>query len=430
MGKPMSQMLLEARPPAMQRSITPPMWRLTGARVATGAATAIITDLVILNGRIHHVPAGDRLERETGQLGSPLSVQAVDLAGYLILPGLINAHDHLEFGLFPRLGRGPYQNFLEWAADIYCIHRSPVKEQLSIPKSVRLWWGAVRNLLCGVTTVSHHNPQIPCGFRAGLPVRVVTRYTWVHSPALGKNVTETFCSTPADTPFIIHAAEGVDEQSRAEIFWLDQVGALDPKTVIVHGVGMDRAGHKLLERRGSALVWCPTSNQFLLGTTLSLDSVRQHRRIALASDSALTAAGDLVDEIRFARERLQVTAEEAYAMVTNRAADVLRLARGEGTLAEGAVADLIVIADDGGRPCDSLSAMTLGRLELVMVGGKIKLLSPSLARRRFNEVSVNLERLQIDGLDRLVAAPVRNLLNAARKHLGKEIHLAGKRVGV
>ncbi len=430
MGEPMSQTLLEARSPAMQRSVTPPMWRLTGARVATGAATAITTDLAVINGRLHHAPPANSHRRGAAQMGSPIPVQTVDLRDYIILPGLVNAHDHLEFGLFPRLGHGPYQNFLEWAADIYYPNRSPVKEQLSIPKSVRLWWGAVRNLLCGVTTVCHHNPQIPCSFRARLPVRVVTRYTWAHSLALGKNVAETFRSTLVDTPFIIHAAEGADEQSRAEIFWLDQVGALDPKTVIVHGVGMDRAGHELLERRGSALVWCPTSNQFLLGRTLDLDSVRQHRRIALASDSALTAAGDLLDEIRFARGHLRATAEEAYAMVTNRAADVLRLMRGEGTLTEGAVADLIAIADDGGRPCDSLSALNLERLELVMVGGEIKLLSPSLARRWSNEVSANLERLEIDGVDRLIAAPVRNLFNVAQKHLGKEIHLAGKRVRV
>jgi cytosine/adenosine deaminase-related metal-dependent hydrolase len=408
----------------MRRSAAVAGWRLTGARVATGAATSLATELTIINGRLRDAPSANSSRRGMAQ------VRTMDLTGYMILPGLVNTHDHLEFGLFPRLGHGPYQNFQEWSADIYHPNGSPLKELLSIPKSIRLWWGAVRNLLCGVTTVCHHNPQIPSGLRALLPVRIVSRYTWAHSLALGKNVTETFRSTPADTPFIIHVAEGVDEQSRAEIFCLDRMGVLDPKTVIVHGVGMERAGHELLERRGSALVWCPTSNQFLLGRTLDLATVRHHRRIALASDSALTAAGDLLDEIRFVRAHSQATAEEVYAMVTNGAADVLRLARGEGTLAEGAVADLVAIADESSRPCDSLCAMTLEKLELVMVGGELQLLSPSLARRCPNEVLARLERLQIDGLDRLIAAPVKNLFNAAQEHLGKEIYLAGKKVEV
>lgn len=379
-------------------------------------------DIEIVNGTIHYVPDGE------GAVRSAERFRTIDLTGYLILPGLINAHDHLEFGLFPRLGHGPYRNFLEWAADIYQPRQSPVKEHLAVPKPARLWWGALRNLLCGVTTVCHHNPPIPRGLRTRLPVRAVTRYTWAHSLVLGKEIAKTYRSTPADTPFIIHAAEGVDEQSRTEIFWLDRMKALGSKTVVVHGAGMDAAGHALLERRRSALVWCPTSNEFLLGTTLDMESIRKHRRVALGSDSSLTAAGDLIDEIRFACTHARASSEETYAMVTGQAADVLKLTRGEGTLAEGAVADLIAVADDSARPCDALSALTRENLELVMVAGSPKLLSPCLVDRLPDEAAACFERIEVDGVTRLIAAPVRNLINIARQHLGREIWLAGKRV--
>src|SRR5262245_47510100 len=83
---------------------------------------------------------------------------AIDLENRLILPGLINAHDHLEFNLFPRLGRGPYSNSADWARDIYQPEVSPVREHLSVPRNIRMLWGGLKNLLCGVTTVCHHNP--------------------------------------------------------------------------------------------------------------------------------------------------------------------------------------------------------------------------------------------------------------------------------
>jgi hypothetical protein len=97
------------------------------------------------------------------------------------MPGLINAHDHLEFNLFPQLGRGTYPNAAAWARDIYHPGRSPIREQLRVPKPVRLWWGALKNLLSGVTTVCHHNPYEREVFGVDFPVRVVRRFSWAHS---------------------------------------------------------------------------------------------------------------------------------------------------------------------------------------------------------------------------------------------------------
>src|SRR5579863_10747142 len=85
----------------------------------------------------------------------------LDLGGLQIHPGLINAHDHLQFALFPRLGSGPYANATEWARDIYHPDRDPVRRHLQVPKHLRLIWGGLRNLACGVTTVSHHDSYHP-----------------------------------------------------------------------------------------------------------------------------------------------------------------------------------------------------------------------------------------------------------------------------
>src|SRR3954469_21122726 len=118
-----------------------------------------------------------------------------DLSGYEILPGLINAHDHLEFALFPRLGRGPYLNSSDWARDIYRPHESPVADHLRVPKPVRLLWGGIRNLLAGATTVCHHNPYDTV-FDEDFPVRVIKRFGWAHSFAFESDVTGRFRDTP------------------------------------------------------------------------------------------------------------------------------------------------------------------------------------------------------------------------------------------
>jgi cytosine/adenosine deaminase-related metal-dependent hydrolase len=376
---------------------------LRGARVALGPEEAEALDLEIKNGRIQSL----RLPSKP-----PKGSETLDLGGLLILPGLINAHDHLEFNLYPRLGSGPYPNAGAWARDVYQPTESPVREQLAIPKNTRLLWGGLKNLLSGVTTVCHHNPHQQPVFDRNFPVRVVKRFGWAHSLEFSPDVAERFHATPQGWPFILHLGEGVDRQSQREIFRLDELGALDRRTVLVHAVALSGRGLRLAKEKGASIVWCPSSNLFLLGRTLN-GALSCGMPVALGSDSGVTAQGDLLDEMRVARKR--VSDSEIYHMVTSTPARMLRLPPGYGAIVPGGPADLIAVADHGRNPAAALLRAT--QPEWVFVAGKVKL-SPKPGAR--------LHRLGLDGRREVfVAAGVPRL---RRQVPAKEIYLAGRRV--
>ena len=335
--------------------------KLTGARVARNARTTETLDLAVRGGRISFGAAS----------GSPV----FDLTGFLVLPGLINAHDHLEFNLFPSLGRGTYKNAKAWAADIYQPSLSPVKEHLALSKRARMVWGGLKNLLSGVTTVAHHNPLDETLLHPSFPVNVVKHFGWAHSLDFSPDLVERFRTTPGNWPFILHAGEGVDEHARSEVGRLEQLGVLSDRTVLVHGIGLDQPDLQLLRARQSALVWCPSSNVSTYGQTLCASAIQSDLNVILGTDSALTAPVDLIDEIEVAQRTHPLTAEDCFEMVTTRSARVLRLSDGEGTIREGGVADLVIVEDHGQSPAEALQQM---RPDMVMVRGKVRLVSPRL----------------------------------------------------
>ncbi|MGA2852111.1 MAG: amidohydrolase family protein [Terracidiphilus sp.] len=377
--------------------------------------------------------AGDRIARIlsplAGSSGAQSDCEQIDLSGFLLLPGLVNAHDHLEFALFPRLGNPPYRNYIEWGDDIHSRFPETIAKHRAVPKDLRLWWGGIRNLLCGVTTVSHHNPPWPELQREDFPVRVVREYGWGHSLALGGDLQQAYAATPEGQPFIVHACEGVDEQARAEVWGLERLGLLDQRTVLVHGLAIDREGVALMRDRRTSLIVCPSSNDFLFGRLPDLSLLSGVEQMALGNDSPLTAEGDLLDEIRFAIRCCGVSASRAYQMVTAIPASSLRLSDAEGSITESGFADVIAVRDAGGSPAERLETLSMPDVEFVMIGGRIQLVSELLMERLPFSQTHGLERLSIDGTTRWLRAPVSAMLEKTEEVLGKgEVRLGRRRV--
>ena len=150
--------------------------------------------------------------------------------------------------LFPRLREGPHPNYIEWAAGVYQPCTVAIKQQRSIPKAIRLFLGGLKNLLSGVTTVSHHNPYEPKIFDAGFPVGWSVSGPG-HSPHFSPDLVQRFKEHTARVAVPPTRGGGNLHKSRLEIHDLEKAGVLSDRTVLIHGVALDARGAKLLRLR-------------------------------------------------------------------------------------------------------------------------------------------------------------------------------------
>jgi ubiquinone/menaquinone biosynthesis C-methylase UbiE len=395
---------------------------LIGGRCSLGPGEAVQASLRIGRTHVTQILSDSFLSFNS----TPLDPE-IDLSGYLVIPGLVNAHDHLEFALFQRMANPPYPNASAWARDIQDAFADVIAKHRSVPRDVRLWWGGIRNLLCGVTTVCHHNASEPELYRDDFPVRVAQDCGWGHSLAFGGDLRAARSATPKPRAFIVHACEGIDREAGAELGELDRLGVLDEDTVIVHGLAIDDEGVALLRRRGTSLVVCPSSNQFLFGAFPDMQRIAGIGHVALGSDSPLTADGDLLDESRFAMRCCGISSQQAYRMATTEPAAILRLREGEGSIRVNGRADLIAVHDTGCDAAERLRTLSAAEVEFVMIGGRVQLASETILTRLPSAVRQGLEPLWVDGTVRWLRAPIRDLFTRAEEILGAgTLWLGGK----
>jgi 5-methylthioadenosine/S-adenosylhomocysteine deaminase len=365
----------------------------------------------------------------------------LDLRHHLVFPGLINSHDHLNGTWWPRVGPGrPYANVYQWLADLdesqvrYDRQQNPVEDIYEL--------GMYRNLISGVTTVADHFWRIERpGFYERFPISVLNSYgrTWtIREPtAWGDDIpSEHELAVRTGQPYIIHLAEGVDQETAGEMDVLLEFGALARNTVIIHGISLRPRDMEAMARVGASLCWCPGSNLYLYGKTADIPALLQAGvNITLGTDSSLTGGLDLLDEVRIARRAFRdQTGEDPsppwlVGLITTGAAYALVLDDRRGRIAPGYEADLLVLPDRGGDPFTTLVEADVSDIALLCCAGR-PIYGDPVYRPLFEQFGSDFTSVLVSGIgtmrplekrEKLIAGDPARLLDRLSRTAGRQL---------
>lgn len=367
---------------------------------SSGADDVITDGMVVYEGhRIVEVgPAAELSPRHRGVPVTRLRCRA-------LLPGFVNAHTHLAMTMFRGLADDVgLEEFLGIVV--------PLESRVLTPDTVRQASLAamVESHLSGVTTAldmyffadSVMSAARQSGFRAvcgpvlfdgpgpdmpGTTVaeRVEAAELWLHGlpgaidwhPVVGPH--STYLASPptleaaralafgADALLHIHAAESADEvelvlrsRGRRPIQLLDELGLLCDRTVIAHGVHLDRTEVEALADSGASVVHCPASNLKLASGVAPVKRLLDAGvSVALGTDGPASSNDlDMLGAVRLAAllhktaapggpDATAMSAREVLRMATVHGAAALGMQGRLGVLAPGAAADMSAI-DLGG----------------------------------------------------------------------------------
>lgn len=346
--------------------------------------------VAVEGGRIVAVGPADGLEGERR-----------DFPEAAIVPGLVNAHTHLEYAVYAGFGDGlPFGPWLH----------------THIERKARIGWdefvaiarlGAAESLAGGVTTVGDASfsgaaavAAHELGLRAvvylevfgadtsrveGLRARIEELESEVgervllgvspHAPysvsaevyaaaySLGRPVATHVAESDDETDFMLHgrgpiaAVSEIDPAGRTAVRHLAAHGLLEPRVVAAHCVKVDEEEILLLSEQDVAVAHCPRSNALLgCGVAPLRALLDAGLRIGLGTDSpASTPSLDMWEEMRAAVYAARARAErpdalgasEALELATLGSARALGLADEIGSLAAGKRADLAVVSLSG-----------------------------------------------------------------------------------
>ncbi len=335
-------------------------------------------------------------------LQSPDSVEVIDLGNAAVLPGLVNAHTHLELS-WMRHQVPPSHSMVAWASDLMALRRrsrgDPPGPIVDAVRDVRAAGtslvGDVTNTLSAYEVLADSKlgaaifrellgfnvadpDQVVADAKAqldalmpsaSLRTSIVPHATYSVSPALFRVIRRA----TGDRAMSVHVGESDEEvqflrdgsgawrdllgelgawsetwqpPGCGPIEYLDRLGLVNRRLLAVHGTRLDEGELARLAAAGATLVTCPRSNRWTGAGTPPVDRFYASGvRVAIGTDS-LASVEDLnlfAEMAAVRRLAPRLPASRVIRSATIDGADALGFAEDYGSIAPGRRADLIAV---------------------------------------------------------------------------------------
>jgi 5-methylthioadenosine/S-adenosylhomocysteine deaminase len=371
-----SLLLLLAGPATATVTVT--VGTATNSYVLTGR---IVTPDQVVDGRV--VVVGDTITCVGETCVEPAGATLIRVSNAYIVPGLIDAHNHVAYNVFPKwVPPKLYNNRYQWQGSAsYKAFKAPYNDLKATVYCEMVKYGEVKALVSGITTIQGTSPNRSC-FKT--LVRNIENQNELGLP--GNHIRTNILSITdfegsvnwnETKSFVVHVGEGTDETSRAEFDALRQKGLLHANTAIIHGTGFGAAEFAAMASVGAKLIWSPQSNLVLYGKTTDIKAARHAGvKVSLGVDWNPSGSDSIFDELRVAEVVNAEEFDEAIPesdwlkMVTMHPAEALGVGDRIGRIAVGLKADLLVLLRRDDDPNRSLLKNQVQDVQWVMIGGE------------------------------------------------------------
>ena len=176
---------------------------------------------------------------------------------------------------------------------------------------------------------------------------------------------------------VLHLAEGTSPRMAGEFNSIKDSGLLGPELIAIHGVGLTEPQLIEMAAVGAKLVWSPLSNFMLYGKTADVNAAkRAGLSISLAPDWAPSGSKSVLGELKVAdlvnKHALMglFSDRDLVEMVTRKPADAMDWGRRLGQIAEGYLADLVVVDERHVDPYRNLIVAIEENIQMVVIRGE------------------------------------------------------------